>query len=486
MVYIQCFRTNDVIDDPGKQIELGKWFMNACGWNAGEITVTITFVSLSETTNKLNGKQIVTTFKVRGSERGGDRIGIDCKEYSYGSGFGGLKDFFVNTLHLKQTIVGKSYFVLESISADNTRFKLYVVDSTVSALALCRSFQQKPVDIISDRSVPEPISDENEKGNEEDKNGGIENQIIYYGAPGTGKSFKIDKILSEGRIPSASIKRVTFYPDYTYSDFVGGIRPEKDGTSIKYVYKGGPFAEALRDAFKGTSYLIIEEINRGNPAAIFGDVFQLLDRDKDGRSKYTITNKELLEFLKKDAEVAAKLTEDKVFIPSGLHILCTMNTADQNVFVLDTAFKRRFRMEYVPIDFSVFDTDKNLSRYKDLTSVFTGVAELSIIEDETDIIGLPENMERNWPTFAQVVNAKIDTINHNEGDLISEDKKLGPFFVTIEEINDRQKFADKVLYYLKQDVFKYCDNVLTDSYETLFDRYVNNNEDIFDIICFSK
>lgn len=312
--------------------------------------------------------------------------------------------------------------------------------------------------------------------------------VIYFGAPGTGKSYKIKhEIIPEGVTPY----RVTFYADYYYSDFVGGLRPRSGAGGIEYKFEAGPFARALRDAFKSSTpvYIIIEEINRGNAAAIFGDLFQLLDR-KNGTSEYSISNHDLYQYLIDEGVVGLEV--DQVYIPSNLNILCTMNTADQNVFVLDTAFKRRFRMEYVPIDFCSYYIDgkeenglKDECRdYVERTSIFVDesysddIKELmgqSLYERVSKTVSSPT---RNWPTFAAYVNAKIDEINLSE-QKISEDKKLGPFFVDIDELTSRRSFADKVLYYLKQDVFKYEDTILSDSYETLYDAFVNKNKDIF-------
>lgn len=314
-------------------------------------------------------------------------------------------------------------------------------------------------------------------------------QIIYFGAPGTGKSYKI-----KHEIIPADIEpyRVTFYPDYYYSDFVGGLRPQKTDKGISYEFEPGPFAKALKDSFSKPTYLIIEEINRGNAAAIFGDIFQLLDR-KEGKSEYSITNHDLYQYLTKEG--VTELVEDKVYLPSNLNILCTMNTADQNVFVLDTAFKRRFRMEYVPINFNSYYIDNKTgngvkpecSGYLKNTSVFDGANYQDIqqvIKDQDiykSIIRSVKVPRRDWPTFASYINARIDYINNAE-QKISEDKKLGPFFVNPDELNDRKAFADKVLYYLKQDVFKYEDSILAESYEVLYDSFVNNKEDIFTII----
>lgn len=316
-------------------------------------------------------------------------------------------------------------------------------------------------------------------------------QKIYYGAPGTGKSYKIkNEIIPDGVKPY----RVTFYPDYYYSDFVGGLRPRKgaDG-SIDYEFEPGPFARALCEALMNPYpvYVVIEEINRGNAAAIFGDLFQLLDR-KNGISEYTITNKDLYDYLTKEG--VAGLEHNKVYLPANLNILCTMNTADQNVFVLDTAFKRRFKMEYVPINFKAYFVDNNEANgvkdeckgYLENVDVFIYdgyEAELrAVMGDElfAAIKKVVKEPKRDWLTFASMVNAKIDQINKEE-QKISEDKKLGPFFVDVDELKSRKAFADKVLYYLKQDVFKYEDNLLDDSYEKLYDDFVNKMVDIFKI-----
>jgi hypothetical protein len=327
------------------------------------------------------------------------------------------------------------------------------------------------------------------KGSEKEKCD-VPRQIIYFGAPGTGKSYKIKhEVIPEGIEPY----RVTFYSDFYYSDFVGGLRPQKSADNgIDYRFEAGPFARALKDSFSKPTYLIIEEINRGNAAAIFGDIFQLLDRE-EGVSEYAITNHDLYQYLVKEGITV--LEEDKVYIPSNLYILCTMNTADQNVFVLDTAFKRRFKMEYVPIDFNAYFVNNNPENgvktkcrgYLDNVAVFNGggyegdlklVMTPDIFDAVAKTIGTPI---RDWRTFASFVNARIDAINKIE-QKISEDKKLGPFFVDEEELNDRKTFADKVLYYLKQDVFKYEDSILEDSYEVLYDRFVNKGEDIFKLI----
>lgn len=318
-------------------------------------------------------------------------------------------------------------------------------------------------------------------------------QTVYFGAPGTGKSFKIDKRMRDESIPDALMSRVIFYPDYTYGDFVGCLRPKKEngGSSVDYRFIPGPLTKALMTAFenpKNKVYFIIEEINRGSAAAVFGDLFQLLDRDKTGKSKYSIRNEDMCTTLTESALLKPFFEEGNVWFPSNFNILCTMNTADQNVFILDSAFKRRFHMEYVPINYEVFDKDKDLKAYLAETEVFAGTANLTDMFKDTDLREFTANLEadgklkRNWSTFALLVNATIDIINRNEGDQISEDKKLGPFFVLEDELEQRDKFADKVLYYLKQDVFKYVDTYFISSYQSLYIGFVEGTIDLFELL----
>ena len=180
--------------------------------------------------------------------------------------------------------------------------------------------------------------------------------------------------------------------------------------------------------------------------------------------------------------------DGNVWFPSNFNILCTMNTADQNVFILDSAFKRRFHMEYVPIDYKVFDTDVKLTAYLAETDVFSGTKDLLDLFKNTDLreivmdLAANHKLKRNWVIFATLVNATIDVVNHNEGDQISEDKKLGPFFVLKDEIQDRAKFADKVLYYLKQDVFKYVDTYFNMSYQSIYTNYLERKIDLFELL----
>lgn len=256
--------------------------------------------------------------------------------------------------------------------------------------------------------------------------------IILYGVPGCGKSHKIKKDYCHDE---ERIERVVFHPDYTYSDFVGQILPVINSEGrISYDFHSGPFTSILKKAFENPDkmfYLIIEEINRGNAPAIFGDVFQLLDRDDDGNSTYTVSN----------SEISKKVfgnDNKKIYIPNNLTVLATMNTADQNVFTLDTAFKRRWQMKHIAnnINECIF-ADKKIC-----------------------------GQEVTWREFVTKIN---DVIVEKANDAIGiEDKRLGAFFVNEKEIEDSELFADKILMYLWNDVFKYNrEEVFDSSYDTL-------------------
>ena len=265
--------------------------------------------------------------------------------------------------------------------------------------------------------------------------------IIYFGAPGTGKSFKLnqekDKLLKGFE---DNYERVTFHPDYSYSSFVGSYRPVQeyeDGKKIiSYDYVAGPFMRVLGKALKNKSepfLLLIEEINRANVAAVFGDIFQLLDRDKKHNSEYPInTSKEMREYL---AKVTGKDTDnfEKIKIPSNMFIWATMNSADQGVFFMDAAFKRRWNFENIAID-------------EDDSEIYD------------DVFEFPNSNEPiNWNILRKSINNfLLDKLE------VKEDKLLGPFFiseiVTFESKLPNEDFEDsfknKVLMYLYEDAAK--------------------------------
>ena len=303
----------------------------------------------------------------------------------------------------------------------------------------------------SSEELAQNPSDKPEQSLSEELKKYLHQNVIFYGVPGCGKSHFIDDLLSEkkeivvgGRIEIKKqkmderyYKRILFHPEYSYSDFVGQVMPTVGGKE-PYKFEAGPFVEILADALADADHqyiLIIEEINRGNAPAIFGDLFQLLDRKSDGESEYVIYNKAILNS-KQFNELTPKPASVK--IPSNLTILATMNTCDQNVFTLDTAFKRRWRMCRIKNNF-----------------------------DEFQYTAKVDKLPFNWPDFAKAANDDI-LDNCNDG-TAAEDKLLGAFFVKEDDVKDVQRFAEKVLMYLWNDVVNYDRSRLfnVNSYKTL-------------------
>lgn len=254
--------------------------------------------------------------------------------------------------------------------------------------------------------------------------------VLFYGVPGCGKSYSVEQRY-ESQITYKQCKvRVVFHPDYTYSDFVGQVMPvlekvkKNDGTEeekLQYKFVPGPFTRILDVAYANHQekcLLIIEELNRGNAPAIFGEIFQLLDRNDDGSSKYAIYNSDIANEVHKDKLCPIKL-------PPNLTIVATMNTSDQNVFTMDTAFQRRWQMEHIPnkFDFKTAHVNKHLP-----------------------------NSKISWGAFAQIVNKKMHTVNSGFGS--TDDKSLGVYFATDNDLDNAKRFAEKVLKYLWDDAFK--------------------------------
>ncbi len=295
------------------------------------------------------------------------------------------------------------------------------------------------------KELPEVVQDRielSEVGQDRVEISEIGQDIIFYGAPGCGKSYLVDKIVQKKY--KENYERILFHPEYSYSDFVGQILPDVKGTNIEYKFKAGPFTRILKKALNNENEqycLIIEEINRGNASSIFGDIFQLLDRrkktDEDskngyklGDSQYAITNKEIFNWLQTEEEgkvdVAKKLVGgEKIYIPHNLSIYATMNTSDQNVFILDTAFKRRWKLVNVPIDFSK--------------------------EDNLFTMKIPGDEKMQWKEFAETLNKWIPKVNNSFN---SDDKLIGQYFVTEDDLKDTKDFAQKIFLYLWNDVVK--------------------------------
>jgi len=271
-------------------------------------------------------------------------------------------------------------------------------------------------------------------------------QQIYYGAPGTGKSHRIK---GNEKVKEADQKklvfRTTFHPDSDYSTFVGAYKPTmkesiitKDGIESKeeqIVYRFVPqaFLQAYVAAWNNHDenvFLVIEEINRGNCAQIFGDLFQLLDRDDVGESEYPImADKDLAKFLNgKDESNLDVLTnkdgikDGKLKLPNNLYIWATMNTSDQSLFPIDSAFKRRWDWQYMPIGYknANWKIEIGIKKYK-------------------------------WVDFQRIINDKIYSVDN------SEDKQLGDYFVNADRTNNvisSETLLNKILFYLWNDVCK--------------------------------
>ena len=282
---------------------------------------------------------------------------------------------------------------------------------------------------------------------------------IYYGIPECGKSYYIENTVLKDVDKDNDVFRTTFYLDYSNSDFIGQIYPVvRDDGSVSYEEKPGPFTKALEQALRNPNkmiYLVIEEINRGNAAAIFGDTFQLLDRlkeDRDGRvagdSEYPVNNEFIEVYFKKNN---IPFNSDKIYIPHNLTLLATMNTSDQNVFPLDTAFKRRWDREKVMTDWNKVGDIKNL--YVPFTNI-------------------------TWKDFAITINNKM-LVDDGESDVsVSEDKQMGAYFVK-ENMLSKDKnagnkdslraFISNVMDYLYNDVTKFNHGLLFDNSVKTYD-----------------
>lgn len=293
-------------------------------------------------------------------------------------------------------------------------------------------------------------------------------QQIFYGAPGTGKSKTI-KDTTEDAEKDGRVFRTTFHPDSDYSTFVGCYKPTMKevpkttliGTKVVEVENGMPeekivyrfvpqtFTNAYVKAWNTIEnvYLIIEEINRGNCAQIFGDLFQLLDRGDDGKSEYPIdADTDLGNYIAKELKSSTRtdlpdVVKDgkKLILPSNLYIWATMNTSDQSLFPIDSAFKRRWDWKYLPIE----DAEKGW--------------QIRINGHEYD-----------WYKFLEAINKEVFDLTH------SEDKQLGYFFAKAKNNKiDAETLVNKVYFYLWTDVFKDYD------YESLKAfRKPNSNDSI--------
>jgi hypothetical protein len=250
---------------------------------------------------------------------------------------------------------------------------------------------------------------------------------IYFGAPGTGKSYQITQDLKE--IDLIFQKRITFHPEFDNASFVGGYKPITDNNGdIKYEFVPQIFTNIYVEACNDPNhqyYLIIEEINRGNCAEIFGEIFQLLDRDKN----YKISpSNELSNYLNINISNSKFYVDGKMLLPDNLSILATMNTSDQSLFPMDSAFKRRWEWEYIPINYNEEDTNASSKFY----------------------IMLDDNKVVKWIKIIEKINNII-----KDNPSLGMDKCIGNYFVKPDkDIISLETFIYKVIFYLWNDVFK--------------------------------
>ena len=443
---LQSFRTNDLVNDGGKQFELGKsWCDDFFEFDKTrpEVVVNLKFKAIQMSHVSLNDK--IIELKLADVSIRGDR-----KAYVNGNnGMSQIKDFFINDLHLTPENNLTDYFAIYKVSEFD--YYLYFVPSL-----LYKNFLQFFKSVLPTVSIIHNNEDLRTAEN-------ASLQQIFYGAPGTGKSHIIKE-----QTKGEDVIRTTFHPDTDYSTFVGTYKPTtefapvlaiigdkavetgREEKRISYEFVCQAFLQAYVAAWKKVAeakgstskkqFLVIEEINRGNCAQIFGDLFQLLDRNDYGYSDYPIqADADMQKQLKwlfggveiENAEsinalydgryiVKEVLSGEVLLLPNNLYIWATMNTSDQSLFPIDSAFKRRWDWVYMPIA----DAKKNY-----------------VIEIDND--------QYDWWSFLEAINAIIENTTH------SEDKKLGYFFAKAKDGRIIvETFVSKVIFYLWNDVFK--------------------------------
>ena len=448
---IQKFRTNDLSNDSGKQFELGKsWCEDffEIPSSENEFIVDLVFKPLVE--SHLAYQDKVIELKLSAPTARSDRKAYANGEYGQSQ----IKEFFINKLNLQSSNLQDSFAIYK---ATNNQCYLYVVPHL-----LYENF----VRLFADAN----LSIFNEKKNLHNESYGVLQQI-YYGAPGTGKSHEINRLTK-----NKEVVRTTFHPDSDYSTFVGAYKPTsieipvrdvtgkvivEDGNQVTenrivyefveqaflqaYIKAWNAYINASEEKKPEDIYLVIEEINRGNCAQIFGDLFQLLDRNSAGFSDYPIqADKDMKKQLAKafkgktiaDAErinnicgkdiVVQVLSGEKLLLPDNLYIWATMNTSDRSLFPIDSAFKRRWDWQYTPICEGKSNDGQPLGwKIK------------------------ANDKEYDWWEFVQRINDEIGELTK------SEDKKLGYFFCKpVNGIISAETFVGKVVFYLWNDVFK--------------------------------
>ena len=439
---IQRFRANDLVDNGGKQFELGRsWCDDFFEFNRDdtEVVINLTFKSLCNEYEKYTNKNI--ELKLSEVSTRGDR-----KAYVNGeNGRSQIKDFFIKDLQLTVENNSEDYFGV--YKSNLGEYYLYFIP---------RPLYENFIKMFTSLAPNVSVQASTDKSNSQK---GVLQQI-FYGAPGTGKSHTIKEETKE-----EDVIRITFHPDTDYSSFVGAYKPTtallpicdelgqpmKIGSTvlhkeqIVYEFVAQSFLQAYVNAWKkydkdDKQYLVIEEINRGNCAQIFGDLFQLLDRNDYGFSDYpikadadmkrqlqkafaglAIEQSDKINAIYEGTDIVSQvLNGDILLLPNNLYIWATMNTSDQSLFPIDSAFKRRWDWTYMPIS----NAEKHW------------------------VIGVDGN-NYDWWQFLEKINEKIGSTTN------SEDKKLGYFFCKAQNgIISAKAFVGKVIFYLWNDVFK--------------------------------
>ena len=439
---IQRFRANDLVDNGGKQFELGRsWCDDFFEFNRDdtEVVINLTFKSLCNEYEKYTNKNI--ELKLSEVSTRGDR-----KAYVNGeNGRSQIKDFFIKDLQLTVENNSEDYFGV--YKSNLGEYYLYFIP---------RPLYENFIKMFTSLAPNVSVQASTDKSNSQK---GVLQQI-FYGAPGTGKSHTIKEETKE-----EDVIRITFHPDTDYSSFVGAYKPTtallpicdelgqpmKIGSTvlhkeqIVYEFVAQSFLQAYVNAWKkydkdDKQYLVIEEINRGNCAQIFGDLFQLLDRNDYGFSDFpikadadmkrqlqkafaglAIEQSDKINAIYEGKDIVSQvLNGDILLLPNNLYIWATMNTSDQSLFPIDSAFKRRWDWTYMPIS----NAEKHW------------------------VIGVDGN-NYDWWQFLEKINEKIGSTTN------SEDKKLGYFFCKAQNgIISAKAFVGKVIFYLWNDVFK--------------------------------
>lgn len=425
------FRTNDLHSSLGKQIEFNPTVIKDFFKFTEDIENT-TFVYKSNNENDPLTNTSIKVILKKSPARG------DYKVYQNEDGSLFLKNFLLQNLNLSEDNID-DYLTIRKRNKTNYDFTYIKADSEIGKFFKLHNLGTDGGSIIHDDT--KPFTDLNYKPISKDKKYKSYNRIIF-GAPGTGKSFQLKQESTDGN-HFANIERVTFHPDYSYGQFVGSYKPVSDDDGrIRYEYVPGPFmrtlVKALESGKNGDSaekfLLIVEEINRAKVAAVFGDMFQLLDRTDEGDSVYEIqASEDVRRYLARELG-GTKENYTSIKIPNNMYIWATMNSADQGVFPMDTAFKRRWEFTYIGINEN---------------------------DDKISIDNLPvknsEGNEIEWNILRKSINNML-----LKECKVNEDKLLGPFFISGEVFKNAtsntdaffEAFNSKVLMYLFEDAGK--------------------------------